>query len=206
MPDPATSHHDLADVLEQYRARIHRYVNSLVRESAEAEDITQETLLRAYRNLAALQDRSKLSPWLYRIATNLSYDRFRQVSTRPRLESLEDVPEGTGGPGAGAEADLNSPSLDKVMEQSEMSACVQGYLEALSDSYRAVILLHDVEGLSNPEIAEMLGCSLATVKIGLHRARARLKATLARGCDFSCDDRGVLICEPKSGAADQDPE
>ena len=78
-----------------------------------------------------------------------------------------------------------------------MSGCVQQYIAQLSDSYRAVILLHDTQGLTNPEIAEMLDLSLATVKIRLHRARKRLREALLRACSFSYDDRGVLICERK---------
>jgi len=206
MADTATSNQFFTAILEQHRGPILRYVRRLNRDTAEAEDITQETFLRAYRNLAALQDPSKLTPWLYRIATNLSCDRFRQASTRPSTQSLEGAPESADGPSAAEVPDMNTPKLDEVIEQKQMSACVQQYLQSLSDSYRAAILLHDVEGLSNPEIAEMLGCSLATVKIRLHRARTRLKTALDRACQFSCDDRGVLICEPKPPASEQEPK
>ncbi len=78
-----------------------------------------------------------------------------------------------------------------------MSACVQRYLDGLSDSYRAVILLLDLDGLTGPQIAEILGVSLATVKIRLHRARVRLRAQLEAGCAFSHDERDVLVCEAK---------
>ena len=88
---------------------------------------------------------------------------------------------------------------DKVMEQREMSDCVRGYLEGLPDAYRTVILLHDVQGLTNPEIAELLGVSLDAVKIRLHRARAKLRSALDQGCRLSHDERGVRICEPRSG-------
>lgn len=203
MADPASATDSFPRIVAEYRGPIHRYVTRLVRDASEADDITQETFLRAYRRRASLQDQAKLSPWLYRIATNICTDRFRQTSFRPATQPLADATAAAGG---AEPADDTTPRLDHLVEQKEMSACVQGYLEALSDSYRAVILLHDVEGLSNPEIAEMLGCSLATVKIRLHRARARLKAALDRACDFSCDDRGVLICEPRPAAADQDPE
>jgi RNA polymerase sigma-70 factor (ECF subfamily) len=205
MADPATADDTFLRLVAEYRRPIHRYVTSLVRDASEADDITQETFLRAYRRLASLEDQTKLSAWLYRIATNVCYDRFRQSTSRPRPASLDELSEAPSG-GSPAESDRDSPRLDQVMEQKEMSACVQGYLQALSDSYRAVILLHDVEGLSNPEIAEMLGCSLATVKIRLHRARTKLRETLDRACDFSCDDRGVLICGPKRLEADRDPE
>jgi RNA polymerase sigma-70 factor (ECF subfamily) len=114
---------------------------------------------------------------------------------RPRsLDSETDPDEDTSL--ADTVAD-DAPRLDKAMEQKEMSACVQQYLTARSDDYRAVILLHDLAGLTNPEIAEMLGVSLATVKIRIHRARAKLRATLSDACLFSTDERGVLVCEPK---------
>jgi RNA polymerase sigma-70 factor, ECF subfamily len=67
----------------------------------------------------------------------------------------------------------------------------------LPDDYRVAILLHDAHGLSNPEIAELLGCSLATAKIRVHRARARLRETLSNACSFEIDERGVLVCDPQ---------
>jgi RNA polymerase sigma-70 factor (ECF subfamily) len=79
-----------------------------------------------------------------------------------------------------------------------MTACVRGYLEELSDEYRQVILLHDMEGLTNPEIAGMLDVSLDAIKIRLHRARRKLQAALEANCDFSNDEDGVLVCEPAS--------
>ena len=183
--------------LTAYREPVYRYVLSMVRETAEAEDLTQETFLRAHAKLSTLDDRSKLSSWLYRIATNVCYDRFRQASYRNRPQSLDGTTEGdTEGARAETVADP-APRLDKVMEQKEMSTCVQQYLVGLSDSYRAVILLHDVEGLTNPEIAEMLGAPLSTVKIRLHRAREKLRAALSEGCLFRFDERGVFVCEPK---------
>ncbi len=75
-------------------------------------------------------------------------------------------------------------------------ARVQSYLETLPDDYRVAVLLHDVYGLSNPEIAQLLGCSVATAKIRLHRARRRLREVLDAACAFDIDERGVLVCEP----------
>ncbi len=181
---------EFSGVFEQYREKVCRYVMGLVRDSAEAEDITQETFLRAYRKLSSVHDKKWLSAWLYRIATNLCYDRFRRVSYKVHTQSLEvlDTPAG------GELSDSATPRLDRVFEQKEMSACIQEYLEELPDTYRAVILLHDMEGLTNLEIAEMLDCSLATAKIRLHRARIRLNGVLGDACRFTRDDRGVTIC------------
>ena len=189
MPDtPAASSADLIAL----RDAIRRYILTIVRDSTEAEDLTQDTMLRAHQGLASLKNPTRLKAWLYRIATNICYDRFRQTSRRRPPLSLDPGDQDTpAGP-----AD-DAPRLDKVMEQKEMSACVQDYMAGLSDSYRAVILLYDVGGLTNPEIAKMLGVSLATVKIRLHRARARLRDALDRACSFSTDERGVLVCDPK---------
>ena len=70
-------------IFTEFHEPIHRYVTSLIHDSGEAEDITQETFLRAYRKLSSLRDQKALSSWLYRIATNLCYDRFRQTAGLP---------------------------------------------------------------------------------------------------------------------------
>jgi RNA polymerase sigma-70 factor, ECF subfamily len=184
-----------AGVFEAYGDRIRTYIVSIVRDPSEAEDLTQETFLRAHRKLQSLQDPATLSTWLYRIATHVCYDRFRQPSYR-RKAPLADA----GGENETKDLDLedeNTPRLDTALERAEMNACIREYIENLSDSYRTVILLHDLHGMTNPEIAEKMGCSLATVKIRLHRARVRLKETLAGACDFSHDEQGVLGCERK---------
>jgi len=187
----------LSEEMAAHREAIRRYIRGIVRDAAVAEDLAQETLLRAHQGLATLEDASKLGPWLYRIATNICHDRFRRSSTRGLIRSLDDGSVPGDEPGRPPAIADTGPRLDKAMEQEEMSACVQRYLSELSDSYRAVILLHDVEGMTNPEIAEMLGLSLATVKIRIHRARERLRAALGQACSFSADERGVLVCEPK---------
>lgn len=192
------AHPELATQLTVYRAPIVRYIRGMVRDPATAEDLAQETLLRAHQKLATLEDPRKLVPWLYRIATNLSHDRFRGTLQRERAASRDLAARGTREAHPVETAVDPSPRLDTVLGQQEMSACVQEYLTGMPDAYRAVMLLHDVEGLTNPEIAAMLGVSLATVKIRLHRARERLRAALAAACAFSTDERGVLACDRKA--------
>jgi RNA polymerase sigma-70 factor (ECF subfamily) len=190
----------LTDLWSAYGTPIRAYILSLVRNSADADDLTQETFLRVVRKLDTLQDESKLSSWLYRIATNLCHDRFRQSSRRKDSVSLDDPRDDTTDSLAKAITDTSVPSLSQLLEQSEMSACVQRYIEDLPDTYRGVILLHDLEEMTNEEIATMLGCSIGAVKIRLHRARAKLKSALDDACSFSTDERGVFVCEPKSDA------
>ncbi len=187
-PDRTTT---LSSLFEDHYQRIYRYALGLMRDPVEADDVTQETFLRAYQRLDALRDPAALTTWLYRIATNAGLDRIRQRARRAPAEAEID-------PADVDEADPAAPSLQHLVEQSEMGECVQRYLESLSDSYRAVILLHDLHGLSGPEIAAILGLSLANVKVRLHRARRKLQAQLEAGCAFSHDERDVLVCEPRS--------
>lgn len=170
--------------------RIFRYILSMVHDTAEAEDLTQDTFLRAYRSRNTLRDEGAQTTWLYRIATNICLDRLRQYSRRNPVESDTDLDQMDF-------AEPDTPSLQKVIEQDEMSACVQGYLNRLSDNYRAVIMLHDMHQLTSPEIAQLLGESLANVKIRLHRARKKLRIALEAGCDFAFDESNVLTCETK---------
>ena len=170
--------------------RIFRYIMSMVQDTAEAEDLTQETFLRAYQRRESLRDEGAQTAWLYRIATHVCLDRLRQYARRSPKESQADLDDIDV-------AEPDTPSLQKTLERDEMSECVQRYLNRLSDSYRAVILLHDVHELTAREIAQLLGESVATVKIRLHRARRKLSITLQAGCEFSHDERDVLVCESK---------
>ncbi len=151
--------------------RIFRYILSMVRDTAEAEDLTQETFLRAYHRHDSLREAGAQMAWLYRIATHVCLDRLRQYARRAPKEADTDLDEVDV-------AEPDTPSLQQTIERDEMSGCIQHYLTRLSDRYRAVILLHDMHDLTAQEIAQLLGESLATVKIRLHRARQKLSAAL----------------------------
>jgi RNA polymerase sigma-70 factor (ECF subfamily) len=191
LPSQVKEAPDAPAVFEEYYDRLYRYILGLVRDPVEAEDLTQETFLRAFRQRDSLREAGALAAWLYRIATHVSLDRLRQRTRRAPRESDADLTE--------VEVpDPDSPPLQLEVEQEEMSACVQRYIADLPDSYRAVILLHDLHGLTASQIAEMLELPLTTVKIRLVRARRRLQAALQAGCGFSHDERNVLVCEPKA--------
>jgi RNA polymerase sigma-70 factor (ECF subfamily) len=98
-----------------------------------------------------------------------------------------------------------SRTPEQQASRSEMSDCVQNHIRNLPENYRTVVVLHDLQGLKNREIAEILECSLDAVKVRLHRARTKLRKSLNLGCDMGYDEFNVLGCERK--AADQsDPE
>ena len=175
--------------LGRHYPRIYRYFLGLVRDPTEAEDLTQETFLRAHRRGESLRDPAAALPWLYSIATHVCLDWLRQRARCAPAESQLD-PETESPPDP-------APTAQLRVEQDEMSICVQSYVAKLSDSYRAVLLLHDIHGLTCPQIAELLGDSPGSVKVRLHRARKRLQSALERGCAFSYDERGTFVCEPR---------
>jgi RNA polymerase sigma-70 factor (ECF subfamily) len=151
-----------------YRDRIHRYILSMVRDPGQAEDLAQETLLRACRRADTLRDPNAARGWLYRVATNVCVDHLRKRSAYIPVEE-------------------------------ETSACVQRCLDYLSDSYRVVLLLSEVHGLSAAEIAESLGVEVGAAKIRLHRARRKLQQLMEYGCAVSFDASGTPACQPKCG-------
>ncbi len=180
-----------SDAIEQHRAAVTRYIRYLIRDAAEAEDLAQEACLRAHSRRETLRDAQALESWLFQIATHASIDRMRQrarAADREVGKPAEELPI----------ADRSRPSALTVVRQSEMSACVQRYVAKLSDAYKAVLLMHDADGLTAVEIAQLLKLPLTTVKMRLHRARRQLRAALNEACAIGGDERGVVVCEPKT--------
>jgi RNA polymerase sigma-70 factor, ECF subfamily len=185
---------DLGGQLAEYRPQIRRHLVAMVHDAETAEDLTQETYGRALAQLDSLRDPKAGLAWLYRIATNTALDRLRRKV--PRTVPLDDVVLGEV-EAAAAQGRPGISLIEEGLERSEMSECIQSYLRRLSDDFRVAILLHDVHGLTNPEVAALVGCSLPTAKIRVHRAHERLRDTLQGVCEFHIDDRGVLVCGRK---------
>jgi RNA polymerase sigma-70 factor (ECF subfamily) len=176
--------------LGPYRQALLDHIRGIVRDPAEAEDVLQEVLVKAHQSLGQLRAEAALTAWLFRIATHVAIDHLRGHNRR--AEVLEE-----GDPTERASDAEDAPGLQRLVEQQEMSACVQRFLLDLPSVYRTVLLMHDLDGMTAAEIASSLGITLENAKIRLHRARVALRAALQAGCTFSCDERGVLVCEPK---------
>jgi len=187
---PVSAPNETGELFTAYHDRIRRYISGMVRDPAEAEDLTQETFLRAHCRQETLRDPNAARGWLYRIATHVCLDRLRTRVRQPSLDSAQE-------PEHGRAMALETPPAHERLERAETSACVQRCLDYLPDSYRAVILLFEAHGLTAPEIAELLGVSVGTVKIRLHRARRRLQEVMEIGCTVSGKSSGVPCCEPK---------
>jgi RNA polymerase sigma-70 factor (ECF subfamily) len=89
--------------------------------------------------------------------------------------------------------------VEKQAMREEMSSCVHHYINSLPENYRAPVTLSEIAGLTNKEIAEVLDLTVETVKVRLHRGRAKLKEKLEAGCSFDRDEDDILVCDPKAG-------
>jgi RNA polymerase sigma-70 factor (ECF subfamily) len=176
MPEPRL---DLPEIYKTYWPKISRYLMRMVGEG-EAEDLAQEVFIKVSGALPGFRGDSSLSTWLYRIATNAALDRLRSAAIR--LEQSQTPLDEESDQQASCLPAHEIP-LEQRFVKHEMSACISGYIARLPEIYRAVLVLSDMEELSNPEIADILGITLAAVKIRLHRARAFLREELESGCE-----------------------
>jgi RNA polymerase sigma-70 factor (ECF subfamily) len=166
-----------AELIDRHQSRVYHHALRLMGNTQDAEEVLQDTFLQVYRNLARFEERSRFSTWIYRIATNEALMRLRKAS-RKREVFLEDV----AGPDEwwGDEIrDFASSPLDDVMDQ-ELREHLQQVLTELPEDYRVVFTMRDIDGLSNAEVAEVLGLSVPAVKSRLHRSRLHLRDRLSR--------------------------
>jgi RNA polymerase sigma-70 factor (ECF subfamily) len=155
----------LATIYRRYRPRVFSVVARLVGAS-DAEEVTQEVFLRAFRALDRFRAEAQMSTWLYRIAVNAALsERGRRRVERDRLA-----------PAVMADA-LPAPSAAET--DPALRARLEAALAKMPSGYRAVLVLHDVEGLEHEEIAHILGCRVGTSKSQLHKARGKMRELLA---------------------------
>jgi RNA polymerase sigma-70 factor (ECF subfamily) len=186
---------DFNEIYNKFQPKILNYLSRLIG-PAEAEDITQETFEKISRKLNTFKGESKFSTWLYRIATNTAFDRLRSPSLKhaSKHTPLEKVAETEARNIWNGQKEM---AIDQNVIRTEMSECVREYVDRLPPDYRTVLLLSEIEGFKNKEIADILQISLENVKIRLHRARAALKKELVDGCDFYQNEEGTLACDRK---------
>jgi RNA polymerase sigma-70 factor (ECF subfamily) len=186
---------DFEAVHSEHRGPILAYLQRLARDLPLAQELTQETFLRVSRSLGGFRGEAKLTTWLYRIATRVYLDHRRKEAVRS-FDPERLPPDLAAAPAPGSSAARGPRLPDRLFEDSEMGRCIREFVDGLPPEYRAVIVLHDLQGLSNPEIAQVLDCSVATVKIRVHRAREQLRGVLSQHCELDCED-GVVRCDRK---------
>ncbi len=197
---------DFHSIYKAFYPKIVRYLANMVG-WRDAEDLTQEVFVKVNQALDSFKGESRVSTWIYRIATNSALDKLRSPSFRQRgRKSLSGDSIGEGAieiVDKNAWTGENMPSIETIAVRKEMNQCIRGVVEKLPESYRTVVVLSELEGFRDDEIAEILGVSLNTAKIRLHRARARLKKDLEANCNFYRDERNEFACDLKGS---RDPQ
>jgi RNA polymerase sigma-70 factor (ECF subfamily) len=182
-----TEHLEFREIYDTFQPRILRYLTRMLG-SQEAEDLTQEVFVKVNQALESYRGEAQLSTWIYRIATNAALDRQRSASFRQAIQ--EAFPQSCTDTTELESADQDvwtgqkPPSVELQIVREEMDECIANFIKELPESYRTVLVLSELEGLRNNEIADILGVTLGTVKIRLHRAKEKLKEKLSTGCEF----------------------
>ncbi len=174
----------LETLMSRYAPRVYRVARGITRTDSDAEEVVQDAFLTLATRIDRFEGRAALGTWIYRIATNAALVTLRRK--RAQLEvSLEDhLPRFKQDGHRDAErsyllADW-SQNPDAELLDGEARAVLSRAIERLPDPYQVVLVLRDVEELSNDEAAEILGESIATIKSRLHRARMALREQLTR--------------------------
>ncbi|MGP4074027.1 RNA polymerase sigma factor SigW [Piscibacillus sp. B03] len=171
------NHEAFGEIIEHYQHGIYQHCYRMLGNHHDAQEMTQETFVRAYTSIQSFKQKNKFAPWLYRIATNLSIDWMRKKKPLHILDQpISD--------------DYNSTYVDQIIQEGptpeesvqdqELNNTIQQAILELPSKYRAVIVLKYVRDLSLEEIAETLDLPVGTVKTHLHRGREALRKSLVK--------------------------
>jgi RNA polymerase sigma-70 factor (ECF subfamily) len=177
------------DLTMEYMPALYSAALRMTRNPADAEDLLQETYMKAYRGFGGFTEGTNLKAWLYRILTNTYINSYRATKRRPEIADVEDVedlylyhrlsPDGGPGPGRSAEDE----ALDSFTDEE-----VKAAIESLPEAFRMAVLLADVEGFSYKEIAGITEVPIGTVMSRIHRGRRALQKAL----HHYAEERGLV--------------
>ena len=184
-------------IYAEHHARILRYLTRMVG-AQDAEDLAQEVFIRAAKAYDDFRHEAKIETWLYRIATHVAVDRLRGSASRRETLLGEELGE------IAADGRETVSTLEEKTLRRAANECIRNVIYGLPENYRTPLILSELEGFTNREIAEILDVSLDTVKIRLHRAKEQLRKALLDACQFSRDERNELTCDPLNSGEDPD--
>lgn len=179
-----TSTLPLTHLWHEHRTRLRAYVARRVADPSAVDDILQEVFLKAHEGAHAVRQPGSITAWLYRIAGNAVADHYR--ARRPHVGMPDDVAAPHAEP-------------DPIRE---LASCLEPLIADLPEAYRTALILSEIEGLPQKEVAARLGISLSGAKSRVQRGREKLRQRLHACCDIEIGRRGVLGFEPRDGSCD----
>ncbi len=192
----AAQHGDAAamnELLVRHYDRVHAVCRRIAGASRDADDATQETMIRVVRHLDKFDGRSSFGTWVYRIATNTSLDELRKRRRRPQLQVVSDEHD--------APLEFADPMADREIEASLDRSAIDNALASLPEDFRTPLIMRDVADLDYEEIAQTLGVPIGTVKSRIARGRRQMVAFLENTGHFGNQppiDRRPTIDPPNS--------
>ena len=174
-------------LVSKYQRKLHRLLSRLVRDSAEVEDLAQETFIKAYRALGAFRGESAFYTWLYRIGINTAKNHLAAQSRRVPASTGLDSSDMEGIDGGERLRDLDTPERQLMTRQ--IAQTVDGAMADLPEELREAITLRELEGLSYEEIANVMDCPIGTVRSRIFRARESIAARLRPLLGTRVDER-----------------
>ena len=167
-------------LVERFGDRVYRLTMRITGVNEDAEEAAQDALWTAARKIGTFKGESAFGSWLYRIAANAAYQKLRTRRAKAREVALDDVLPTLDADGRHFEPMADwSERVDERALTGELREVLERAIDGLPPDYRTALVMHDVQGLSNPDIAETLGISLPAVKSRVHRSRLWVRKQLA---------------------------
>lgn len=162
---------------QTYHAGLRNFIRSRVGDDSVVDDILQDVFMRIHSHINSLKDSSKIKSWIYQITRNAIIDYYRAYN------KLDQIPEG-----------LPAPEID-VSDQArhDIESCILPMIQRLPDNYRQALMLSEIEGLGQKQLAEKLEISVSGAKSRVQRGRAMVKDMLSACCRFELDRRGSMV-------------
>lgn len=169
----------MANFWKEHRSRLRGYIAKRVRDRDAVDDILQEVFLKVNASLHSVKSQESIPAWLYRIAANTIADHYRMQKNWEELTDEMASPE---------------PEQDFV---AELATCLPPFIAGLPETYRAALVLSEIEGLPQREVAEQLNISLSGAKSRVQRGREKLRQRLLDCCDIENGRGGIVGYEPR---------
>ena len=178
-----------AQLWNDYHSKLHGFIESRVGDASTADDILQEVFVRIHSRIDTLRNANKIRSWIYQITRNAIIDHYRAQKT------TQEVPETL----AAVEAEPSDQA------RREIAGCLVPMIHTLPETYREAMMLSEIEGLTQKQVAEKQGISVSGAKARVQRGRAKLRDMLLDCCQFQFDHRGrVMDYEDREGACGDD--
>jgi RNA polymerase sigma-70 factor (ECF subfamily) len=186
------------ELVRAYDKRVFRLVLRMLNDRAEAEDVTQEVFITVFKAIDSFRGDSKLSTWMFRVATNHCKNRIKYLDRRARgkKSELDELSEHGAVESASMSSSAQVARPDQQAEANQIETIVRAAIAELDEDQRELVILRDVENLSYEEIQEITGLPEGTVKSRLHRARLQLAKAVRKADGSLAEGEGVKKKKP----------